>query len=315
MATGMWHAMMQYANRDLPVKDWPEPPGITKLDVCDPSGLLPTDVCPEIVREIFLNGSEPTAPDNLYRKVQINRETGRLATVFTPSNLIDEKVFMVIPYAAETWAQAAGLPLPPTEYDAIQPPEPSTEVHISSPKMYSFLNGEVSVFGTAAGDGFRFYQLLVGQGLNPQTWLQVGEDDRSPVTENLLGTWDTTGLEGLYTIRLLVARQDQTLETATIQVTIDNEAPQVRIPYPLSNQEIRLSPGDEITFQAEVSDIIGVVRVDWLVDGVKIGESTGIPYIFRWPARPGEHQLEVRAVDPAGNEGKSDPVHFQVVFK
>ncbi|MBE0698607.1 MAG: hypothetical protein IH586_16945, partial [Anaerolineaceae bacterium] len=315
MAAGMWHALMQYANLSLPVEDWPEPPGISKIDVCDPSGLLPTGACPEISREIFLSGSEPTAPDTLYQKVQINRETGRLATVFTPPALVEGKVFMVVPFSAAAWAQAAGLPVPPKDYDAIQPPEPSSDVHISSPQLYAFLHGQIEVKGTAAGDGFRFYQLLVGQGLNPQSWLQVGKDGESPVVEDGLGSWDSNGLEGLYTIRLLVARQDQTLETATIQVTIDNTPPLVRIPYPVTNQELSRRSGTAITFQAEVSDTIEVSRVVWLVDGAAVGESFQAPYVFSWPARLGDHEFQVKAYDQAGNEGLSDTVHFRVVEK
>jgi len=315
MAGGMWHALMQYANRGLPVEDWQKPPGITTLDVCNPSGLLPTAACPETVREIFLSGSEPNVPDNLYQKVQINRETGRLATVFTPAELIEEKTFLVVPYEAKSWAQAAGLPVPPTEYDAIQLSEPSAEVKISSPQLYSFLHGQVAIKGTAAGNGFDFYQLLVGQGVNPQTWLQIGEDGVSPVNEGVLGVWDTENLEGLYTIRLLVVRKDQTLETATIQVTVDNQAPLVRIPYPQAGQVFNQAAGETITFQAAASDAFGVARVVWLVDGIVVGESTSNPYIFTWNARQGEHQMQVRTYDQAGNVGESEIVHFQVVPK
>ena len=56
------------------------------MDVCDPSGLLPTKDCPSIVSEVFLNGDEPFQLDNLYQSIAVNRETGYLATVFTPPN-------------------------------------------------------------------------------------------------------------------------------------------------------------------------------------------------------------------------------------
>jgi hypothetical protein len=311
---GMWHALMQYANRGLPVEDWPEPPGITQMDVCDPSGLLPTGACPEVVREIFLNGSEPAAPDNLYRMVQINRETGRLATVFTPAALVEEKVFLVIPSSARTWAEAAGLPLPPQEYDAIQPPAPSAVANIQSPVLNSFVNGEVVVRGTAAGERLRFFQLLVGQGLNPQTWFQVGQDGMSPVEAGILGVWNTRDIDdGLYAVRLLIARQDQTLETATIQVTVDNTSPLVRIPYPLFGQEVALPSNGEITLQADANDSIGIDRVVWTVNGVEIGGSTLSPYIISWKARPGTYEIQVTAYDLAGNAGKSERVQFSVV--
>jgi membrane peptidoglycan carboxypeptidase len=312
MAAGMWHALMQYSNRDLPIRDWPEPAGITRLEVCDPSGQRPTPVCPETVREVFLAGNEPNAPDTLYRQYQINRETGRLATVFTPVELIETKTYLVAPPLAAAWAQAAGLPLPPEDYDAIQPPDPSPFVRITSPGLFTFARGQVQFRGTAAGPGFRFYQLLVGQGINPQTWLQVGPDGTQPVTDSVLGTWDTQGPEGLYTIRLLVVRDNQQVEIATIQLTVDNSPPTVRIPYPLSNQEFDFAANQKIIFQADASDTIAVSKLVWLVNGREVGETAQPPYIFSWPLVRGEHVLEVRAYDLAGNEGLSEQIRFRV---
>lgn len=311
-AAGLWHALMQYTSRGTPAEDWSEPAGISHVEVCDPSGLLPTEACPEVVSEVFLNGSEPTAADSLYRIMQINRETGRLATVFTPASLIEEKAFLVPPAQARDWAAAAKLPVPPEDYDAIQPPEPSASVAIQAPELFSYVRGQVTLKGSAAGDGFRFYQILVGQGLNPENWLKIGEDGNTPILNGDLGVWDTQGLDGLYAVRLQVVRGDQTVDTATIQVTVDNIPPLAHIPYPISGQAFTLPQDKAITFQCEVSDAIGVSRLVWLVDGVKIGESLQAPFAFTWQASPGEHTLEVQAYDLAGNEGKSEQVKFTV---
>jgi hypothetical protein len=59
----------------------------------------------------------------------------------------------------------------------------------------------------------------VGQGLNPQQWIQVAESNQ-PVTNDVLAKWDTSGLSGLYAVQLQVVRSDQRLETAIIQVTV-----------------------------------------------------------------------------------------------
>jgi membrane peptidoglycan carboxypeptidase len=85
-SAGLWHAILQYASRDLPPEGWPEPQGLSHIKVCDPSGLLPTKECPNVVTETFLSGSEPVNTDSLHQVFQINRETGRLATVFTRQN-------------------------------------------------------------------------------------------------------------------------------------------------------------------------------------------------------------------------------------
>ena len=72
----------------------------------------------------------------------------------------------------------------------------------------------------SAGDDFASYRVLVGQGLNPQEWIQVAEGSE-PVTEGLLAQWDTTDLSGLYAVQLQVLRSDQRVETAILQVTVE----------------------------------------------------------------------------------------------
>jgi hypothetical protein len=86
--------------------------------------------------------------------------------------------------------------------------------------MFAEINGKVSVTGTAAGDDFLFYRLQYGQGLNPQEWVQIGDDSTVPVTDGPLGEWVTSGLEGLYVLQLQVVRIDQSLETDTVVVTV-----------------------------------------------------------------------------------------------
>ena len=74
--------------------------------------------------------------------------------------------------------------------------------------MFDHVSGQINFIGTAEGDDFSYYRIQVGQGLNPQEWLQIGENVDHPVSNGLLGTWDTKGLEGLYIVELLVVRQD-----------------------------------------------------------------------------------------------------------
>lgn len=311
-AAGMWHALIQFTARDLPPRDWPLPPEITTLQVCDPSGQLPTPACPTVVNEVFINGNEPTASDSLYHTYQINRETGRLATIFTPASLIDERVYMAVPPEAQAWARQAGIETPPSTYDTIQPPPPSPYVRLNSPAPFSYVRGKVSLRGTASGDGFAYYRLQAGAGLNPQSWLQIGPDSSQPVEDGLLAEWDTRGLDGLYALRLIVVRTDQTLENDTIQVTVDNNPPLVRIRYPLTGQTISSSDHHDIIFRVEASDAVGIQRIDWLIDGQVIGNSLVEPYSLAWPPITGNHTLLVRAYDLAGNVAESTPVQFTV---
>lgn len=309
-AAGVWHAVMQYALRDLPVLEWPEPAGVSRVDVCDPSGLLPTTACPAVVGELFLTGNEPVNADDLYRVIEVNRETGRLATVFTPLELIEQRTYMIVPPEALDWARMTGLPVPPTEYDAIQAPQEKADVRISAPKLFAYVRGRVDLLGSAAGEGFDSYRVQVGEGLNPQSWVQVGETYTVPVTNGLLAGWDTRGLDGLYAVRLLVVRTDQRVDSAVIQVTVDNTPPQVWAAYPAAGET--MNAGRPVTLQAGMQDAVGVARVEWLLDGRVIGVREQAPFTLLWTPVTGQHSLVLRATDLAGNVGESQTVEFRV---
>ena len=223
VSTGLWNALMQAAIQSLPADGWSIPAGVTTMEVCDPSGMLPTRDCPSVVNEVFLSGNEPAQSDNLFRMYEVNGETGYLATVFTPPQLIEDKVFIIVPVEALDWAKSANIPLPPTAYDAIQASQINPDVNITAPGMFADLSGQVKFKGTASGADFDHYRILVGQGLNPREWVQVSSDSTTPVENGILGTWDTSGLSGLYAVQLQVVRTYQRVDTAVIQVTINNK--------------------------------------------------------------------------------------------
>jgi membrane peptidoglycan carboxypeptidase len=216
----LWNALMQTASASKPNDGWSAPQGITPITVCDPSGMLPTRECPNLVTEIFLNGSEPTQADTLFREYSINRETGLLATVFTPPELVDTRVYMIFPDEAREWALSEGLSIPPTSYDAIQSPPINPIANITAPQLFADVDGKVLILGAATGDDFMYYRVQVGKGLNPQEWIQLGEDNYTRVDGGLLAEWDTTGLSGLYAVQLIVVRTDQVVDSAVIQVTV-----------------------------------------------------------------------------------------------
>jgi membrane peptidoglycan carboxypeptidase len=219
-ATGLWSALMQVASQGLPALGWDMPPGVTVMEVCDPSGLLVTSACPNVVREVFITGNEPTQADTLFQAFEVNRETGFLATVFTSPELIEERVYMLVPSEAQAWAEAAGIPAAPSSYDTIQVPLVDPDAHIASPPLFSEVKGTVEITGTAAGGDFASYRLEYGQGLNPQEWFQIGADVDAPVEDGLLAEWDTSGLSGLYALRLLVVRGDLRVERAVTLVSV-----------------------------------------------------------------------------------------------
>jgi membrane peptidoglycan carboxypeptidase len=306
LSAGLWHALIQYASRDQPVEEFTTPPGITTMKVCDPSGLLPTDECPHLVDEIFTHGNEPTQVDNLYQTFLINRETDRLATIFTSPELVEEKVFMVVPPEAETWAREANIPTIPQAYDVLDPgTTQSSDVRVSSPEMFNVIKGSIPIMGRATGEGFNYYRLQMGSGLNPETWLQIGEDVDHPVQNGPLEIWDTSGLSGLYALQLVVVYEDDRVESTIVQLTVDNQPPQALIRYPVEGQKFSKDEYDEITLQAEVSDNLELDYVEFFLDGEPLVALSTPPFVVPWRVTPGEHNFLVRALDRAGNSSKA----------
>jgi membrane carboxypeptidase/penicillin-binding protein PbpC len=304
LSADLWHALMQYAVRDLPSTSWEAPPGIVTLSVCDPSGMLPTAACPNVVSEVFLDGRQPVQTDTLYQTFQVNAESGLLATIFTPPELVESHTYMVIPPQAVQWAETSGVDTPPTAYDTLQIPPVLPDVHITTPGMFSDRRGMFSILGSAAGADFVSFRLEYGQGLYPQDWVQIGSDSTTPVTEGMLGKWDTTGLDGLYALRLMVVRTDQRVDQAVVQVTLDNTPPQVAVSYPLAGQEVNLAQEPQIALQAQVNDPF-LAKVEFYVDDVLVGESDVAPYGLFWQAKVGTHSLRVVATDRAGNSAET----------
>jgi membrane peptidoglycan carboxypeptidase len=314
-AAPVWHALLQYATRDLPAQNWTMPAGVTELQVCDPSGLLPTQYCPRVVREVFIQGTEPVNYDTLYQPLRVNRETGKLATLFTPIDLVEERVYLVPPPGAAVWAEATGIEKPPTEYDTVLAGESgSSVVNITRPEMFKYVRGKVTLRGAADPKDFKYYRLQYGQGLNPTRWVQIGADSQKAVASGSLGEWDTDGLEGLYSVQLVVVYGDGQVSTDAVQVTVDNKAPQVSLVLPEPGTQTVPVDG-LLVIEAQVTDELGVARVELLVDGKAVGSVSSAPYSLRWKADAGQHTITARATDYAGNTGQSDAIRVVVVVQ
>ncbi len=109
----IWRDFMERALRGQPVVPFAEPPGLERVRVCVPSGLLPTPLCPRTREELFIAGTAPTEPDNWYQLFRIDRATGLPAGPDTPPERVQERVFIVPPAEAWEWARAHHWPLPP----------------------------------------------------------------------------------------------------------------------------------------------------------------------------------------------------------
>jgi hypothetical protein len=209
------------AHQGLTVKPWAIPGGLISAIVCVPSGQLPDEDCPETRREWFMRGSEPIETDTLYSRVVINSATGKLATVFTPEAFLQERVYMSIPSEAESWAERAGIPQAPQDYDPI--PEISVDTSgtsITQPALFTSVGRQVHIFGSLSPDAIRF-DIQVGTGLYPRQWTQLTEG-RVTRRKGKLAEWDTEGLTGIWAIQLQSWDADGRITRAYTIVTISH---------------------------------------------------------------------------------------------
>lgn len=117
---------------------------------------------------------------------------------------------------------------------------PKVRAEIESPVYNEIVTGIVEITGIADGADFSDYIVEYGEGDNPTSWTQIISSG-SPVTDGLLASWNTVGLDGKYTIRL----QAGDYNISNVSVFVANE----------TVTEI-LSPSDEETVANFVS-IIG----------------------------------------------------------
>lgn len=223
-AAPLWRALMQHALVGTEPTGWSRPPALRPVDVCDLSGLLPSPEvgCPT-VREWFVPGTEPTAFDTLTREVAVNRETGRLATIYTPPHLVERRVYTVMPPEATQWAAAAGIELPPTEYDTIRPIPTRSGAAELKLEPWVVVSGQLPVVGSAGGDDFAYYRLAVFPDLMPEKMENLVERGSAPVDTAELAVWDTTLVDdGLYSLLLTVIRNDGTFDEVAVPVIVDN---------------------------------------------------------------------------------------------
>ena len=423
VAAPIWQQSMEFIHRGLPPEQFLPPTSIVQVDVCAKSGMLPTPQCPETKRELFVDGTQPTAPDTLFQAVSVCGDSGRLATLSCPADQVRTQVFMMIPPEAEDWARENNIPLPPSTYDSSQTAGVATgPVSIGNPGPYNYVGGIIPITGNAystiviqptavptatpdpnatptvdpnvtpevtptvdpnvppptpgadptiapvepvrltptpeggamheppvsvrlaaplrqegepppvptetsapagiprGATAFRLYRVLVGQGLNPSNWIQIGPDHYTPVQNGTLEYWDTRGFgNGLYTIQLVMEESTGAVTRSSVQVYVDNVAPTVSISYPYNGAVVELGGDSWLNIQADATDNIALDRVDFYVDG-RLFESSSSSFNVRWTLADSglgagaQREIEIYAVayDGAGNSARSEAVRITV---
>ncbi len=127
-------------------------------------------------------------------------------------------------------------------------------------------------------------------------------------------TFDSTTLtNGSHSLTAKAYDADNNVGTSTaVNFTVSNPVSDTTAPTVSAASS---GTSGTINFTATASDNVGVVRVDFLVDGVVKGSATTSPYSFGFDSTTvtnGTHSLTAKAYDAANNVGTSTAVNFTV---
>ena len=100
---------------------------------------------------------------------------------------------------------------------------------IIQPGSYSYIHGIMPIIGNTRGGDFNHYRLDFGKGLNPTEWQQIGPDHGEQIDKGPIENFDATPLDGLYSLRLTVFRNNGDTQTSIVPVTVDNITPTIKI--------------------------------------------------------------------------------------
>ena len=157
-AAPIWKGFMtKILDKQIPTV-WSRPEGIKEIAVSKASGNLPSESTPSdmVTTDLFASFSVPTEIDSSYKTVQIESITNRLATEFSPEDVVTSKSFRIYHSSFAklfpTWqtaidAWASGLSeLPPAEsasdiHNSVTQAN-APEISITSPQSLSNISSE-----------------------------------------------------------------------------------------------------------------------------------------------------------------------------
>jgi penicillin-binding protein 1C len=219
----IWNQFMTYALADQPVETFLPPPGVRLFDTCADTGTLPSEACPETRQRFFAEDRPPLPKEaDLWQIVRLDRNTGQLATEFTPADALEERIFKIYPPEHRDWAEANGIPQPPI--DDRPPLDQNARVELREPAEGQTVRDVVTVRGSASVADFASYELQYGVSHNPGAFSPaIAGPYSAPVIDGILGQWDVRGLNnGPHTLRLLVRDQAGALYEQRVRLFVDN---------------------------------------------------------------------------------------------
>jgi len=180
-AAPIWHDVMETLLKGQPVREFVEPPGMVRVEVCADSGLPPyrpvavdgqplavgseqPDAprrarCPRTVTELFIEGTEPSRTDDWHWWYDLDARNGLLAGPGCPSEFVARKRYTRYPAEAHTWVRWQNIPQPP---DVYSPLCPGAQIADRGPQMqdeppsYSLLPTPSSLLLTSPDQGSHY---------------------------------------------------------------------------------------------------------------------------------------------------------------
>jgi len=332
-ASPIWKGFMDFAHKNLPVKNFKVPEGIVQRSVSRLTGKLASATTPvnQIVVETFIDSTVPLEVDDAFVEITVDAASGKLPTELTPESALVKKKFINLhserDYDQEwerpvrTWLENnfakngdTLLQPPPTEFDTVHTVDSTKKkpsIMIVSPISNSTIQKSsigiwVDVSALHGVEKVEFYR-----------------------DENLVATALTPPWKGVVPIPLKFEDGDKVNLTAkvfdklyyadssSVEVTIgdDTQIPTAKITAPTADSEI--SRGSTFLVKVDAYDAGGdIEKVSFALDGSQFSEISSAPYeallTISNSISLGNHALKITATDTSGFVA-SDSVTFRVV--
>ncbi len=152
----IWKNYMSKVLNRLEPTEWQRPAGIKEVAISKASGKLASESTPAdmVTTELFADFAVPTEIDDAYVKVKIETVTDRLATEYSPEDVVEERSYRVHKEDWSNWQSDIDAWVATQEGEKQPPTESATDIHnaetagnipeiaITSPSSLSSIDGE-----------------------------------------------------------------------------------------------------------------------------------------------------------------------------
>ncbi|MBU0704665.1 MAG: PBP1A family penicillin-binding protein [Chloroflexi bacterium] len=138
-AAPIWHDVMEELLKGRPAREFAEPDGMTRVEVCADSGLPPVQEveirdwrlreparCPHTIFELFIEGTEPARSDDWHWTYTLDARNGLLAGSDCPPEFTTQERYTLYPAEAQDWVRWQNIPQPPQAYSPLCPAAQTT---------------------------------------------------------------------------------------------------------------------------------------------------------------------------------------------